>query len=138
MSKQSENVFLEAITGFTKKVTGNSWCGFAKPRSCLINPVVFNDEATRSVDEGRMVDTIHFVFNEAVDVIFHGILASKLGWYCLQGRTTRWVKNLLGCQALWVAVNGSYSAWRLVTSEAPQECILGLVLSTMFTNNRRW
>lgn len=104
----------------------------------LINPVVFNDEITRSVDEERMVDTIHLVFNEAVGVIFHSIVASKLGWYCVQGRTTRWVKNLLGCQAVWVAVNGSYSAWRLVTSEAPQGCILGPGLSTMFTNNRKW
>lgn len=68
-------------------------------------------------------------------MIFHSILVSKLGRYGLQGRTTRWVKNWLDCQALWVAVNGSYSAWRLVTNGAPQGCILGPVLCNMFTNN---
>lgn len=117
-------------------MTGNSWYGFAKPKSRLINLVVFNDEMTRSVDEGRVVDTIHLVFNKVLDMIFHSILVSKLGRYCLQGRTTRWVKNQLDCQALWVAVNGSYSAWRLVTKGAPQGRILGPVLSNMFTNNQ--
>lgn len=76
MSRQSEKVFLEAISGLTKekKVTGNSWYGFAKPKSRLINLVVFKDEMTRSVDEGRLVDTIHLVFNNAFDTIFHSIL----------------------------------------------------------------
>lgn len=32
--------------------------------------------------------------------------------------------------------SGSYSAWRLVTNRAPQGCILGPVLSNMFTNNQ--
>lgn len=96
---------------------------------------------TRSVDEGRVVDTIHLVFNKVLDMIFHSILVSKLGWYCLQGRTTRWVKNWLGCQALWVAVNGSYSAWRLVTNGAPRDVswdLSSLTRSPITRRRRRW
>lgn len=89
-----------------------------------------------NLDEGRVVDTIHLVFNKAFDMIFHSILVSKLGQYCLQGRVTRWVKNRLGCQAQRVMVNGSYSAWRRVTSGAPQRCTVEPVLSNVFTNNQ--
>lgn len=69
-------------------------------------------------------------------MIFYRIPVSKWGWYSLQSRTTRWVKNWLGWQALSVVVNGLYSAWRLVTNRAPQGCILEPVLSNMFTNNQ--
>lgn len=69
-------------------------------------------------------------------MIFHSILVSKLGWYCPQGRTTRWVKNWLGCQALWEVVNGSYSACGLLTSGSHQGCILGPTLSNVFTNKQ--
>lgn len=84
------------------------------------------------MDEGREAGII---FNKTIDVIFHRILASKLGWYCPQGRTTRQVKNWLGCQAVWEVVNGSHSACGLLTWISPG-CIQGPTLSNVFTNEQ--
>lgn len=75
MSRQTEKVSLEAISGLMeeKKMTGNSWYGVPKPETHSISLVVFNDDMTRPVDEGRVVDTIYPVFNKAFGMIFHSI-----------------------------------------------------------------
>jgi len=50
-------------------------------------------------------------------MIFHSILVSRLGWYCLQGRTTKWLKKLAG-------LSGSMGSdsWYILSLEAGYKC----------------
>lgn len=49
-----------------------------KGTSCLVNLIAFYNEMTTSLDMGRALNVVYFVFNESFKAVFHNICIDEL------------------------------------------------------------
>ncbi|KAK4822100.1 LOW QUALITY PROTEIN: hypothetical protein QYF61_009800 [Mycteria americana] len=114
-----------------KRKFRHSQHGFTKGKSCLTNVISFYNMVTQPVDEEKAVDIVFLDFSKAFDAVPHSILLDKLSNCGMSGFMVRCVKNWLKGRAQRVALKGTTSGWRLVTSGLNS----GPVLFNTFINN---
>lgn len=115
LSVVPEKLLLRAIEN--KEAIGDRQHGFTRGRSCLTNLVPFYDGVAALVGRERATDIIYL---DSCKALALSPMISKLERHGSDGRTTRWVRNWRdGCTQR-VAVRGSVSSQKPVTSGIPQ------------------
>ena len=93
------------------------------------------EEITEAIDKGEELDAIYLDFAKAFDKVPHKRLLSELKGYGIKGKIYDWIKDFLSNRKQPVVVNGKVSHWIHVTSEIPQDTVLGPILFPIFIND---
>ena len=128
--KVLEAIIRESIVNHLKEhsLLLNSQHGFSKGKSCLTNLLLFMEDVTTAIDEGKPLDVIYLDFSKAFDKVPHQRLLRKLHCHGISGCVAEWIEEWLRDRKQSVVLNGKQSTLQDVLSGVPQGSVLGPTL----------
>ena len=69
--------------------------GFTKGKSCLTNLLLFLEDITKAIDEGKPLDVIYLDFAKAFDKVPHQRLLHKIESHGISGNVAAWIGEWL-------------------------------------------
>ena len=109
--------------------------GFTKGKSCLTNLLLFLEDITKAIDEGKPLDVIYLDFAKAFDKVPHQRLLHKIESHGISGNVAAWIGEWLHDRKQTVVLNGENSRLQDVLSGVPQGSVLGPTLFLIFVND---
>ena len=80
--------------------------GFTKGKSCLTNLLLFLEDITKEIDEGKPLDLIYLDFAKAFDKVPHQRLLHKIKSHGISGNAAAWIGEWLHDRKQGVVLNG--------------------------------
>ena len=94
--------------------------GFTKGRPCLTDLLLFLEDVTKAIDEGKPMDVVYLNFSKAFDKVPHQMLLHKTDTRGIGANVAAWVREWLHYRKQKVVLNGEYSKLQDVLSGVPQ------------------
>lgn len=69
--------------------------GFVSSRSCLTSLIMFFQEVTKVIDDGRAADVVYMDFSKAFEMIFHGRLIQNIKIHQIHSDLVVCIRNWL-------------------------------------------
>ena len=102
--------------------------GFTKGKSCLTNLLLFLEDVTKAIDEGKPLDVIYLDFSKAFDKVPHKRLLHKIEFHGISGNVAAWIGEWLCDRKQQVVLDGKCPRLQDVLSGVPNGSVLGAIL----------
>ena len=109
--------------------------GFVIGKSCITQLLFCLDDWTKSLDEGKSMDTVYMDLRKAFDTVVHQRLLRKLHSYGIRGKVHKWIEDFLHNRKQRVVVGNCKEEWSDVTIGIPHGSVLGPVLFLLYIND---
>ena len=123
MYLDTHTLLLKSQRCFTKGTNG---------KYCLTSLLLFLEDVTKAIDEGKSLGVIFLDFSKAFDKVPHKRLLYKIESHGLSSTVAAWIGKWLCDRKQQVVLNGKLSRLQDVISGVPQGSVLGPMFFFLF------
>ena len=133
--KLFERIIYHQINDYLKDKLSKKLIGFRKNHSTQHCLSYILEIWKTILDKERYICAIFMDLSKAFDTLNHDFSIVKLGAYKFETDALRYMKSYLGNKNRILRVNKTFSEWERITTDVPQDSILGPLLRNIFLNN---